>query len=206
MAEPLPLPSTGGIWYRAGCESDGEGARRTISTGFSATERTRFHNLLKLAAESPYEGERRNALDAAHRLAARHDMTVEEAARGDEPRERAVPPRDHAADTRAAAFARFFHLSEVHLRADKQRHQEALRRARARGLDGEAAGVEDPPPRPGSAPRRPSSFRSRRRLDRFSFARILIRETGLSLHEIATITDLTIYEVVGLKLKMRQAA
>lgn len=183
---------------------DGDGARRAISTGFSANERTRFHNLLKLAAESPYEGERRNAFEAACRLAAKHDMTVEEAARGEEPRQRPEPARSAAAEARAAAFARFFHMSEAQLRADKQRREEALHRARARGLDGAADGREaraDPARRRHFTP-----FRSRRRRDQHSFARVLIRETGLPLHEIATITDLTIYEVVGLKLKMRQAA
>ena len=40
----------------------------------------------------------------------------------------------------------------------------------------------------------------------FSHARTLIRETSLPLREIASITGLDIYQVVGLKLKMRTVA
>ena len=47
----------------------------------TTAERERFHNLLLMAKESPFEGERTNALEAAERMAQRHDMTLEEAAR-----------------------------------------------------------------------------------------------------------------------------
>ena len=52
----------------------------------TSTEHDRFKNLLLMAKESPFKGERRNALDAAERIARRYDMTIEEAARfGSEP-------------------------------------------------------------------------------------------------------------------------
>ena len=46
----------------------------------SPKEQERFHNLLKLAADSPYEGERAAALAAAERVVAKHGMTLDEAA------------------------------------------------------------------------------------------------------------------------------
>jgi len=54
------------------------GSRRpVISAGFSEADRQRFHNLLHLAAESTFEGERANALAAAKRLAERFGLTLE---------------------------------------------------------------------------------------------------------------------------------
>ena len=48
-----------------------------------------------MAAESPFPGERANAFAAATRLAARHGLTIDEAAAGDE----APADRDRAAAT-----------------------------------------------------------------------------------------------------------
>ena len=55
-----------------------------IAASFSEGERKRFQGLLRLAAESPFAGERANAFAAATRLAARHGLSVEEAAAGDD--------------------------------------------------------------------------------------------------------------------------
>ena len=60
--------------------------RRTpISEQLTPEEQVRFHNLLKLAKESPFPGERENALAAAERMATRHGLTLEEAATGNSP-------------------------------------------------------------------------------------------------------------------------
>ena len=167
-----------------------------IPGGFSEVERERFRNLLELAARTPFEGERANALAAAARLAARHGMTLEEAARG-APLEPPDPPPPPRTDAFAAAFARAVHLMDAQIALDKLRREAALRAARARGLD-----VHMPaPPR---AARRPRLSRSRR--NPYSLARLLIRETSLPLREIVDITGLDIYEIVAMKLKMRQAA
>src|SRR3546814_5188666 len=47
---------------------------------FTESERNRFRNLLKLANESPYEGERDAALAAAERMATARGMSLHEAA------------------------------------------------------------------------------------------------------------------------------
>ena len=57
-------------------------AKKQDSHPFNEIERTRFQNLLKLASESTFDGERTAALDAAKRLAGRHGMSLDEAARG----------------------------------------------------------------------------------------------------------------------------
>lgn len=170
-----------------------------ISKSFTEKERERFHNLLKLAAESPFEGERANALAAAQRMASSFGLTLEEAAAGGKPDD----PRQREAFTGAAnadglrRFAQAFHLMDYYLHADKQRRTEALAAARARGLDaGEGVSIA-------AKPR--EGVTSRRRMDPLKHAAVLLQETSLSFHEVAEITGLDIYKVVGLKLKMRPA-
>jgi len=171
-----------------------------IEQGFTEAERERFQNLLKLAADSTFEGERANAIAAAERLAAKHGMTLEEAAawRGE------PPPRDMAAEAaeRAAAraFAQFVHMTEQQRSAEKYRWETAMRAARARGLDAE----EEERSRRRAAWRPKST--SRRRMEPWQHARLLLTETSLPLREIAEITGLDLYDVVGLKLKLRAAA
>ena len=109
-------------------------------------ERKRFHGLLRLAAESPFAGERANAFAAATRLAARHGLTVEEAAAGDDP-----PPlrsehhgptpmsetmggRSWFADYDPPEVGRFMHLTDIAIRFAKQQREAALAEARARGI------------------------------------------------------------------------
>jgi Protein of unknown function (DUF2786) len=179
--------------------------RPTISTGFTEAERQRFHNLLQLAADSPFEGERSNALAAATRLAARAGLTLDEAAAGgshqEAPREQ---PRsdDFMADdlgfrpSSLDRFARAAHLMDSYILSDKMRRENALRAAQARGLDGEELrrAVAD------SVTKRTVN---RRRMHPHRHAAALLRETSLSFREIASITGLDIYAVVGLKLKLR---
>ena len=171
-------------------------------TPLSAGERVRLDALLKVAAESPFPGERENALDAARRLAERHGMSLQEAT---------GEPRHALRNTRATRnpgmfgareVADFVAWSEARLRADKERYERALREAIERGLD-DGVRVRACGPGPGreAAPRPSGRCRSPH-----SFARILLSETSLPLGEIVSLTGLDIYRVVGLKLKMRRAA
>jgi len=179
----------------------------------SESERTRFHNLLKLAAESPFAGERDNALAAAARLADSHGMTLDEAAAGGGDAEQAPPKRRPPADpdiirrhARQAAggssfsgkgAAQALHNIDAWQRTDKERFEQAVREARERGLDADERRRAAAPPR---------AFRSKGRgRDPHSHASVLIRETSLPLAEICQLTGLDIYQVVGLKLKLRPA-
>ncbi|MCG8652897.1 MAG: hypothetical protein MI861_23860 [Pirellulales bacterium] len=129
-------------------------------------------------------------------------MSLEEAAAGEEPRQKPID-EERAADNDWSAFARFVHLNDRNLHADKYRREEALRAARERGLDGgpdNAAEGEQKPPRRNAQPK------SRRRMNPYLFARTLLTQTSLPMQEIADITDLDIYEVVSIKLKLRNAA
>lgn len=157
-----------------------------------------------MAAHGAFEGERANALAAASRLAARHGLTLEEAARGAEPppprpsgraRERAQSPAAEAAERR---FAQAMHAHDFWVRADKARREEALREARARGLDEEERRRERA--RQAASHRRRSS---NRRMAPDLHADVLLRETHLSLGEIASITGLDVWHVAGMKLKLR---
>ncbi|MGH6932169.1 MAG: DUF2786 domain-containing protein [Dongiaceae bacterium] len=177
-------------------------AEEHIATGFNDAERKRFQGLLRLAAESPYVGERENALAAAHRLASRHDMTIEEAAGMERPRTvqrrpDSSSPRNWFADQEPIEVGRFMHLTEYALRLAKSRHEAALREARSRGLDA------------GLAARRRRDQRIRpnsRRMEPRDHARVLLTETRLRLKDIVDITGLDIYQVVGMKLLLRRAA
>ena len=164
---------------------------------FTKGARARFHNLLKLAAESPFEGERGNALAAAERMASGLGMTLAEAAGAAEDRGawHAIPEPPPPQTEGLTRFAQAIHLMDHYLYADKARRENALAAARARGLDAEERAV--------LAARRPDKLASRRRMDPFRHAAMLLRETSLSFHEVAQITGLDIYKVVGLKLKMR---
>ncbi len=165
------------------------------ATEFTNNDRERFHNLLKLAAESPFEGERSNALAAAERLAARFDMSLHQAAGAAESRQPAAPAVEESRQ-RAAARAAF--VMDTEIRADKHRRDEAVRAAKERGLDAEQRRAEA-----AARKRRPQT--SRVRLGRDRFARVLLAETKLPFREIAGITGLDIYQIVVLKLQMRKA-
>ncbi len=165
------------------------------ATQFSDSDRERFHNLLKLAAESPFEGERDNALAAAERLASRFGLSLDEAAGASEPR-RQAPVSDDEERKRKAAWTAF--MMDMEIQADKRRRDEAIRAAKERGLDAAQARAEA-----AARNRRPQT--SRARLGRRRFARILLAETKLPFRDIAGITGLNVYQIVGLKLQMRQA-
>ena len=182
----------------------GLSARRSakaIQKGFTSEQRERFRNLLTLAAESPFAGERTNALAAAERMALRHGMTLDEAATGgaeDRPPARASHSFRAAADAENLRnFAQAAHLMDHFLHSDKARLEAAREAARKRGLGAEEA----------AAGRRLGGERttSRRRMDPTRHATVLLRETRLPFREVAEITGLDVYEVVGLKLKLRAA-
>ncbi|MGD1880498.1 MAG: hypothetical protein ACFB13_23730 [Kiloniellaceae bacterium] len=182
--------------------------RLVISAGFSEAERQRFHNLLQLAAESPFEGERTNALAAAQRLAERCGLTLEEAAAGDEkqeplreaPRDDSVMADDLGMDRDARhRFARAAHLMDGYIMTDKMRREAALREAQARGLDAEELRKAV------TASVTQRKTMRQRRMNPNRHATMLLRETSLSFREIANITGLDVYAVVGLKLKLRAA-
>jgi hypothetical protein len=170
--------------------------------------------MLKLAAESPFAGERQNALAAATRLATGHGMTLEEAAAGGGDPELVRPPkrspvdadtirrkaRDAVDGVRFAnkTAARSVHDIDGWHRLEKERFEKAVRDAHSRGLDAEER-------RRKNTPARPVRARHGGR-DPKSHANILLRETSLPLAEICQMTGLDMYQVVGLKLKMRPVA
>jgi len=163
---------------------------------FNPSERTRFHNLLKLAAESPFQGERSAALAAAQRLATRHGMTLDEAAIGGPlpavPKKSSmVRPGPQVGQTRDVG--RFVHILDNWVSNDKTRRDAALAEAYERGLDSDKR-------KKGSAqaPRRNASKRNPQ-----SHAEVLLKETSMPMDEICSLSGLDMYEVVALKLKMR---
>jgi hypothetical protein len=167
----------------------------------SARERVRFQNLLRVAAESPFAGERANALAAAERLVARCGMTLEEAAVASPPRP-PVQAVDAARRARWAEAMRAVRINEEAMRAEKARWEQAMHEALARGLDRAEREAEEAAR---NAPRRERRSSSSKGRDRVSFARVLLAETALPFREVASITGLNVYQVVGLKLKMRSA-
>lgn len=178
-----------------------------IAAGFTEAERQRFHNLLQLAAESPFEGERANALAAATRLATRCGMTLDEAAAGgarQAPRRESERSDDFMADDLGFhphsldRFARAVHLMDNFILNDKARRAEALRAAQARGLDADELRKAVT-----ASVTQARMNMNRRRMNPDRHAATLLRETSLSFREIASITGLDIYSVVGLKLKLR---
>ena len=103
--------------------------------------------------------------------------------------------RQFDADPRVAQFVA---ANASQQREDKARWQNAVEKARRRGLaDGEESKV--------TTSQHVRSF-SKTRRNPLKHAEVLLKETSLPLEEIAEITGLNIYEVVGMKLKLRKAA
>ncbi len=127
-------------------------------------------------------------------------MTLDEAAQRNpvdlEPEPTPAEKRWQAAQREAAHR---FREAEARRAADKRQWEQAWHDARARGLDEEPDGKPQRPRQVYQAPR------SRRRRNPVEFARTLLLETRLSLQDIADITQLDIYQVAGLKLKLRNA-
>lgn len=127
-------------------------------------------------------------------------MTMEEAARW-QPDEPPPMPAPRQPQTHPFANAEVYRESAADLArtlAEKKRRDEAIREARMRGLDAE----ENQPARSAARAQRTNN----RRRDPWSHAAVLLKETTLPFSEIADITGLDIYGVVGLKLKLRKAS
>ena len=179
-------------------------SRSTISNYFTESERNRFRNLLELANDSKYPGERENALAAATRIAQKYNMTLDEAARWN--------PEDIAPGKNIAqqgSYQRPVKSSEVsnlvknqqEAETEKKLWQAAMNRAKDRGLDKEENAKKAAQE---AASERRQNSKARR--NPTTHANILLKETSLSFQEIADITGLDIYKVITMKLKSRSAA
>lgn len=150
-----------------------------------------------MAAESPFSGERANALAAATRLAEKHGLSLEDAAAG----QTKAPERQETGSGnwwRDPGLASFVHLQDRQIQLDKARRDRALEEAYARGLDADL--------RKAGARAELKAPRSGRRRAPMSHARVLLSETSLPLGEISSITGLDLHKIVELRLKMRGAA
>ena len=179
--------------------------RPTISTAFTESERNRFRNLLELANSSKYKGERENALAAATRIAKKHDMSLEEAARW-APSEttdnnKAMPREEFYQKSRKGADFADSAQTQQDSEDEKKRWQAAVDRAKDRGLD-KAEEAKKAAQAAANARRKNSKSRRNPKIH----ADILLKETSFSFDEIADITGLSVYEVIAMKLKSRNAA
>ena len=170
------------------------------SNSFNEEERIRFHNLLKLASESTFEGERAAALAAAKRLAKKNGMTLDEAASGNplpkSNEDNLDANKGYVREKRKAQdLARHVHMMDNWVQSDKARRDAALAEAYERGLDNHGKKRNN-----NQTARRKASKRNPK-----SHATVLLKETNMPIDEIASLTGLDIYEVVGLKLKMRKS-
>ena len=127
-------------------------------------------------------------------------MSLSEAARwGREPEPvREETPFERMRRAREAARAQAFRESERQAEEERARFRAAWDDALRRGLDPED---DRRPGRTGQS----FMWRSRRRLEPVQHATVLLNETRLPFSEIAEITGLDRYDVVGLKLKLRAA-
>jgi hypothetical protein len=160
--------------------------------------------LLELANSSKYQGERENAMAAATRIAQKHNMTLDEAARWTPPIENDNTPMPrqefYQRPRKGADFANSSQTQES-ADAEKKRWQAAMDRAKDRGLD-KAEEAKKAAQEAANARRR----NSKSKRNPIVHAKILLKETALSFEEIADITGLNVYQIVGMKLKSRNAA
>ena len=87
-----------------------------------------------MANSSKYQGERANALAAAERIAGKHNMSLEEAARWT-PSEKSATHHEFYQRPRKSSNDQNSALSQQNTEAEKNRWQAAMDRARERGLD-----------------------------------------------------------------------
>lgn len=127
-------------------------------------------------------------------------MTLDEAAqRAVEDNQAEAREKERAQTHADQDAARRFREAEARRAADKEQWERAWREAQARGLD------DAPKEKPKAPPPNFTRPRSNRRRNPVVFAQVLLKETGLPLQEIAAITQLDMYQIVGLKLKLRDA-
>jgi len=131
---------------------------------------------------------------------------MEEAARGglaeQEPQQ--APQRAPQEWARRAArdISRFAHLLDSDIYAQKAARARARAEAIRRGLD---ADLQDSGNKPARRRARIVELNPRK-MNPWKHAERLLSETSLPLDEVVELSGLNIYDVVGLKLKMRSAA
>ena len=154
--------------------------------------------MLELASSSEFDGERTNALAAAHRIAAKYKISLKEAV-GFPPSERNVNLSSRISNIHDYPYAVSNVFENSHNEAlDKARWQSAVKEAQNRGLDWS------------------EQKKTVRKLRQYKFgkarrhpvkhAQVLLNETSLRFSEIAQITGLNVYQVVTIKLQLREAA
>ncbi|MGH6913870.1 MAG: hypothetical protein ACREH3_09210, partial [Geminicoccales bacterium] len=100
----------------------------------------------------------------------------------------------------ARDLSHFVHLLDTEIEAQKAARERARAEAVRRGLDAAEREAEDRSVRGGRWVQvKP------RRMDSWRLARVLLAETTLPLQEVVDLSGLDVYQVVGLKLKMRSA-
>ena len=172
---------------------------------FTERERDRFRKLLEVANSTTYKGEKDAALAAATRLAQSRGMTLHEAAGISESRhirpDRQRPSKQDSpadfGDSYKAPPKKYRSESE-RVAAEKRSYDQAIEDAIHRGL---RLDEDDRVPKKPSQMRRTSSGSWRSRPD---FIRVLLRETRMSVREIAATAGVSVHDVFKEKLLMRQ--
>ena len=175
--------------------------RNLIIQQLSKEDKVRFTNLLELASSSEFDGERKNAIAAAQRIADKYNLSLAEAARG-------KPNTQHVSSLPYPLYRQNLNNLATHEnnisaniqreKVEKLRWESAVRAAEDRGLD-----LSKSKENIGESLTRNFSKSRRHPL---KHAKILLDETSLPFEEIAEITGLNIYQVVCIKLKSREAA
>ncbi|WP_119169089.1 DUF2786 domain-containing protein [Algihabitans albus] len=182
-----------------------------MTESFTPDERGRLHKLLVLAKESPYPGERRAALAAAERLAARKGLSLEDAAsfaahdaemaaeRAEREEQRRRESYWQKRSEEDAEFARRFHQAYHAHDSQAAAASRARQRAQWAEEDAERKAARE------ARETRARSFRRRshRRIPPIEHAKTLIRETNLPLSEVSRITGVELNDLIALKLKLR---
>lgn len=184
----------------------------TTPQNLTERERDRFRKLLEVANSTTYEGEKDAALAAATRLARSRGMSLHEAAGMTDPsNDHKRPTRDRkqarkrdnergfGETIRTPASREKYRSESERLAAEKRNYDQAMADAVRRGLrlDEEGPASKKPP-----VARRAGSGSWRSRPD---FIRVLLRETRMSVREIASTAGVSVHEVFKEKLLMRQA-
>jgi pyruvate/2-oxoglutarate dehydrogenase complex dihydrolipoamide acyltransferase (E2) component len=172
---------------------------------FSDRDREKFRKLLEVANSTDYEGEKEAAMAAAKRMASANGMTLHEAAGASETRHIEKEKRQRKREEQNAEsfkkrnkeiFKKYKDESE-RVAAEKHQHEEALKEAVARGLKKD----EKKPTNARAKSRRRTSSRSKRSTP--DFIRVLLKETKMSVNDIAATVGVTSNDVFKEKLLMR---
>ena len=154
-----------------------------------------------MADSSQFDGERKNALAAAQRIAEKYQLSFTEVARSEPKAEVADEshPTWHSYNLHGFVYnAHQFSNCVYNETVAKARWQAAVKEAKNRGLDWH-------PKKESLRKVQPHSIRKTSRHP-IKHAQVLIHETSLPFREIAEITGLNLYQVVSIKLKLRKAA